>query len=155
LRTHSKLYLYLKDVITDPSARYFLADYKEYKDDIDAKLDPLLKIAAEFRNADIPLLIVISPYEYQLRGQDQNVSALQPGADVMLPQKKIKAFLSSHGISALDPADFCRSQVAGRADSLFLPYDPMHFSETGHSLMFKFLERHINMIKASSLPQHS
>ena len=70
LRTHSKLYLYLQDVITDPSARYFLADYKEYEDDIDAKLDPLLKIAAEFRNADIPLLIVISPYEYQLRGQD-------------------------------------------------------------------------------------
>src|SRR5262249_25072034 len=90
----------------DPSARYFLADYKEYKDDIDAKLDPLLKIAAEFRNANIPLLIAISPYEYQLRGQDQNVSALQPGADVMLPQKKIKAFLSSHGVSALDPADF-------------------------------------------------
>jgi lysophospholipase L1-like esterase len=155
LRTHSKLYLYLKDVITDPSARYFLADYKEYEDNIDAKLDPLLKIAAEFRIANIPLLIVISPYEYQLRGQDQNVSALRPGADVMLPQKKIEAFLSSHDINALDPVNFFQAQVGSRTASLFLPYDPMHFSETGHSLMFKFLERHINMIKAPSLPEHS
>ena len=45
LRTHSKLYLYLKDITTDPSTRYFLADYKEYEDNIDAKLDPFLKIA--------------------------------------------------------------------------------------------------------------
>jgi lysophospholipase L1-like esterase len=155
LRTHSKLYLYLKDITSDPPARYFLADYKEYEDNIDAKLDPLLKIANEFRNADIPLLIVISPYEYQLRGQDQGDSALQQGADVMLPQKKIKAFLSSHGISALDPADFLRSQVAGGADSLFLPYDPMHFSERGHSLMLKYLERHINMAEPPSFPEHS
>ena len=63
LRTHSKLYLYLKDITTDPSTRYFLADYKEYEENIDAKLDPFLKIADAFRNADIPLLIVISPYE--------------------------------------------------------------------------------------------
>jgi hypothetical protein len=91
--------------------------------------------------AGIPLLIVISPYEYQLRGQDQNVSALQPVADVMIPQKKIEAFLSSHDINALDPVSFFRAQVGSRTASLFLPYDPMHFSETGHSLMFKFLER--------------
>jgi hypothetical protein len=154
LRTHSKLYLYLKDLITDPSARYFLADYKEYQDNIDAKLDPLLKIADEFRNAGIPLLIVISPYEYQLRGQDQNDSALQQGADVMLPQKKIGAFLSSHSINAIDPANFLRSQVSGRTASLFLPYDPMHFSETGHSLMFKYLERHINMVEPPPFPEH-
>ena len=155
LRTHSKLYLYLKDVITDPSARYFLADYKEYENNIDTKLDPLLKIANEFRNAGIPLWIVISPYEYQLRGQGQKDSALQASADVMLPQKKIEAFLSSHGINALDPINFFQAQVGARAASLFLPYDPMHFSETGHLLMFKFLERHINMIEAPSLPEHS
>ena len=154
LRTHSKLYLYLKDITTDPSARYFLADYKEYVDNIDAKLDPLLKIADEFRKADIPLFIVISPYEYQLRGQDQNDSAIQKVADVMSPQKKIGLFLSNHGINALDPVHFLRSQVAGRADFLFLPYDPMHFSETGHSLMFKYLERHINMVKSPPFPEH-
>ncbi len=153
LRTHSKLYLYLKDVITDPSARYFLADYREYEDNIDSKLDPLLKIADEFRNAGVPFLIVISPYEYQLREQDQNDAARQQPADVMLPQKKIKAFLSSHDINALDPVDFFQSRAGGRTASLFLPYDPMHFSETGHSLMFKFLERYINM-QVPSLPEH-
>jgi hypothetical protein len=78
----------------------------EYKNNIDTKLDPLLKIAGEFRNAGIPFVIVISPYEYQLREQDQNVYALQQGADVMLPQKKIKSLLSSHNINALDPVDF-------------------------------------------------
>jgi hypothetical protein len=84
------------------------------------KLDPPLKIADEFRNAGIPLLIVISPYEYQLRGQDQNDSAIQKVADVMFPQKKIELFLSNHGVNTLDPANFLRSQVSGRADSLFL-----------------------------------
>jgi hypothetical protein len=120
----------------------------------DTKLEPLLNIADEFRNAGIPLLIVISPYEYQLRGQDQKVSALQQGADVMLPQKKIKAFLSSHDVNALDPVDFFRSRAGNKTAALFLPYDPMHFSETGHSLMFKFIERHIDVKKASSLSEH-
>jgi hypothetical protein len=72
----------------------------------------------------------------------------------MLPQKKIKAFLSSHDINALDPLDFLRSRDGGRTDSRFLPYDPMHFSETGHSLMFKFIESHVDLM-APSLREHS
>lgn len=100
-------------------------------------------------------LIIISPYEYQLRGQDQKESTLQAGADVMLPQKKIEGFLSSHDINALDPTNFFQSQVHGNTASLFLPYDPMHYSETGHSLMFNYLEHHINLIKALSVPEHS
>jgi len=140
LREHSKLYLFLRGIVTDPSARYFLADYPNYDETVDPKLRVLLAIVDEVRRAGIPILIVVSPYEYQLRAP-QNQTSGQPGANVMLPQKKIKTFMADHGVTVSDAAEFFRSQGVGGSQSLFLPFDPMHFSAEGHTVMFRYLQR--------------
>jgi len=140
LREHSKLYLYLKGILTDPSARYFQADYLNYDDRVGEKLGVFLSIADELRRAGIPLLIVISPYEYQLRLLQDQAAMRRTDLDVMLPQKKIQAYLTAHGLTAFDAIDFFRSQGGAKSKALFLPFDPMHFSAKGHFLMYRFLQ---------------
>ena len=141
LREHSKLYLYAKGLVTDPSARYFYADYLNYNDNVDQKLRVVEALVSELHRANIPLFIVISPYEYQLRKLDIKAPKGQVVADPMLPQRRIAAFLRDKGVTTYDPADFFLSQASKGGSIYFLPFDPMHFSESGHMIMFRFIDR--------------
>jgi lysophospholipase L1-like esterase len=154
LREHSKLYLFLRGIVTDPAARYFLADHRNYDTDVDQALASLLATADEVHRAGIPMLIVVSPYEYQLRAPEDITSTELSGADVMLPQTKIKAFLTDHGVASFDSADFFRSQDADSGTALFLPFDPMHFSAEGHTVMFWYLRRLIESQNLMGIAGH-
>jgi lysophospholipase L1-like esterase len=135
LREHSKLYLYLKGISTDPGQRYFLADYTVYRDPAAlATLDRLEMIARTLRQRQIAFTVIISPYEYQLRANARLPDA--PQGDVLLPQHVVTEFLKSKGIAYVDAtAAFKRAGVADKS-KLFLKFDPMHFSAAGHRVMY-------------------
>jgi lysophospholipase L1-like esterase len=135
LREHSKLYLYLKGISTDPGKRYFLADYAAYRDPAAlSALDYLDMIARTLRQRQIAFTVIISPYEYQLRANATLPYA--PEGDVLLPQRAVTAFLKARGIDCVDAtAAFQRAGLADKS-KLFLRFDPMHFSAAGHRVMY-------------------
>lgn len=141
LRKNSKLYLYIKGLVTNPSMRHFYADYLNYGDNVDQKLRVVEELASELRRVGIPLFIVISPYEYQLRARDITAHNDHVVADLMLPQRRIADFLSDKGVSNYDSTGFFLSQTAKGSANFFLPFDPMHLSESGHMVMHMFIDR--------------
>ena len=76
LRSNSKLYLLLKNIFFDRSKTYALYDIGIYKEDnleIDKYLNAILKIKAKIDKSNIDFMIVILPYEYQLRMGDLRI----------------------------------------------------------------------------------
>lgn len=128
LRTRSKLYLGLKNALTDPSGRTFRND-RELYDVPDARLDELLSpieaMSTQLASSGVPLLVVIAPEEPQLR---------MPTGDADLPQRKIASYLAAHHIAYVDPLPTFRR--AGDPASLYLSGDAAHFSPEGHRLIF-------------------
>ena len=150
LRENSKLYLYVKGVMTDPSARYFLADYLNYNGKIDQKLGAVVELAAELSRAGIPFYVIISPYEYQLRTRDGVGPKDHMVDDIMLPQRRIADFLGNKGLITYDSTGFFLSQVGRVSSEYFLPLDPMHFSERGHVVMHEYIENVLRLTKSPS-----
>jgi hypothetical protein len=123
--------LYIKNVLTDPPARYFSQDLAEYQRriaHIDETLRPLRDIAQELSANGVTLEVFVMPYEAQLRKKQDTT---------FLPQHLVDAFLRKNGISYYDAAAaFMQSRLPpGR---LYLYGDPMHLSEEGHRLSFDF-----------------
>lgn len=135
LRAHSKLYLYLKGISTDPAKRYFLADYAAYRDiGAISKLDKLEFISRTFGQQQTEFTVIISPYAYQLRAGATLPSV--PDGDLFLPQRVVTKFLQSKGIAYVDATvAFMRARVSDKS-RLFLRFDPMHFSVAGHRVMY-------------------
>ena len=131
LRARSKLYLYVKNVLTDPSTRYFkqdLAEYQKRLSNIDASLQPLRKIAEELAARGVAFEVFVMPYEAQVRTKDKSA---------FLPQRLVSDFLRQNGIAYYDAAPaFLQSGLPSQ--SLYLYGDPMHLSEAGHRLSFQF-----------------
>lgn len=135
LREHSKLYLYLKAISTDPGQRYFFADYAEYRNPTAlAMLDNVETIATTLRQRQVPFTVIISPYEYQLRTNAKSPDAAT--GDVFLPQRVVTDVLTKRRIAYVDAtAAFEKSGGAGKSE-LFLKFDPMHLSVAGHRVMY-------------------
>jgi hypothetical protein len=131
LRSRSKLYLYLKTVLTDPSMRYFKQDLAEYQrrlSHIDDSLQPLQTMAEELATRKIAFEVFVMPYEAQVRTQEKSA---------FLPQTLVDDFLRNNGIPYYDAASaFLQSGLP--AQNLYLYGDPMHLSEQGHRLSFQF-----------------
>jgi len=135
LREHSKLYLYLKGISTDPAKRYFLADYAAYRDPAALSLlDNLDVIARALRQRQVRFTVIISPYEYQLRAHATLPDS--PEGNVFLPQRVVTEFLKSRGIDCVDATvAFQHADIADKS-KLFLKFDPMHLSAAGHRVMY-------------------
>ena len=141
LRNNSKLYLYVKGLVTDPPARHFYADYSNYVGKVDRQLSVVTEVAATLRRAGMPLLVVIAPYAYQIRERDGKAPKDRVDGDLLLPQRKIVTFLRGMGVTTYDSTGFFESQTAGVSSDLFLPFDAMHFSKKGHAVMYMFIDR--------------
>jgi lysophospholipase L1-like esterase len=138
LREHSKLYLYLKGISTDPAQRYFLADYAPYLDPVALKgLERLELIVKTLRQREIPFTVIISPYEYQLRA-NARLPDVQKG-DVLLPQRIVSEFLQSRGIAYVDATRAFKHSAVADKSKLFLRFDPMHLSAAGHRVMYEVI----------------
>jgi hypothetical protein len=151
LRENSKLYLYIKGIISDPSARYFYADYLNYDDNVDQKLLVVEALVYELRRVGIPLFVVISPYEYQFRARDITASKDRVVMDPWFPQRRIADFLSDKGVTTYDSAGFFLSQLTKGRQNFFLPFDAMHFSESGHMVMQMYID---NLLSSVYRPPH-
>jgi hypothetical protein len=102
-----------------------LADYKNYAvgwDGVWWNLEPLARIARKLKDHGIDLL-VICPYEYQLR-ESKRSERIQ---NVFLPKRLVRGFLESKGIPYRDAADFFLARARSNGARFFLPFDPMHF----------------------------
>lgn len=143
LRAHSKLYLWLKGVLTDPQARYWEADYRLYQEPNHAQflksMEVLSDIAARLQNAGAAFTVIIVPYEYQLR---------KPDTAIFLPQRKLRDFLVRHSIDSIDstPAFLKRSVPS---EEFFLAFDPMHLSEKGHRIIYDLILDRIGRARPS------
>lgn len=143
LRERSKLYLLIKGLITDPSRRYFAADLQGYLDKkaLWQDLAPLETIAAELASRNIDFLVVIAPYEYQLRPGSEG---LIEGRDVRLPQRLISEFLAQRNITHVDATGAFTTGTREGGAKYFLSFDPMHFSPAGHEVMFSLVRDRVS-----------
>jgi hypothetical protein len=135
LMQRSKLYLLLRGVAYDSSKAWFLKDLERFHDLNKVKRfsERLSTIKATLDVAGIPLLVVILPYEYQLR---------QPTMENLFPQAVLKKILIEGGFNFLDMRS--RFQEAQREKSLrssdfFLFNDHCHLSAAGHALVAETL----------------
>lgn len=132
-RERSKLYVFLKGTLFDRSEDYFLYDYAFYTRETPelARTFSLLEALVDtFRTRNVPVTVVLLPYEYQLRADDPTYS---------LPQQKLAAFMHSRNIDYIDTEPLFRSDGAP-SKTYFLYADHMHLSSAGHAIVFKALQ---------------
>jgi len=141
MRCRSKLYIDLKNLLTDTSQRYFRNDLDEYKvsdQTFESMMQPALNIDRELKAQGIELLVIIGPCEPQLRSND-------PALDV--PQNRLTEFLQAHEIRCINPLGAFRD-FPGDRTKLYLAGDAMHFSPAGHRLYYEILADVVELPKA-------
>jgi hypothetical protein len=143
LRSRSKLFLWLKNVLIDTQMQYFQFDLEAYKkgdDNVAAVLQPIVELNGELKAKGITLKVFISPYEAQLRPDLI--------ADAHLPQKMLTNILTKNGIENYDMMpDFAASPMDEKL--LFLYNDPMHLSAEGNEIVAKDICRKIEGCNAN------
>lgn len=136
LRRNSKLYLFVKGVATDRSKAYFTYDHQLYERGgprVAEALSIFGEIADTLRRKNVNLLVVLQPYEYQLRTRE---------AGHLLPQKTAAAFLEEKGVPYLDAyEDFVRE--GAESGPYYLYADHAHFSARGHRVIFDAVMRRL------------
>lgn len=129
--SRSKLYVYITGKASDPSLRYFQADFNAYNVDdemFNRIMQPIVNISEELKKRNIKFVVFLNPYEAQLRANDE--------AD-MMPQRKLEQFFRRRDIAYVNTTDKFR-EVKPSTDA-FLFADPMHLSERGHKIVFDAL----------------
>lgn len=129
LRSRSKLYLFLKNLLRDTQMIYFqgdLAEYRKGQEHVDKAIEPLRELAGELREFGASLKVFVTPYEVQLRTGSP--------AENLLPQRMLAEAFQKKGIEFVDVhPDF---QASGSSSKeLFLYGDPMHLSRSGNEVL--------------------
>lgn len=128
LRSRSKLYLFVRHHLLGTQTRDWkeaLGLYsEEHTADVEQAVDDIAAIAVFLKARGIPLVVVLSPFEYQLRNPED--------PDSQLPQRKLTELLRKAGVDPIDPRPVFD---ASRASDYYLAYDAMHFSAAGHRVI--------------------
>jgi hypothetical protein len=128
LRSRSKLFLTLKNGLTDPQARYWRGDASLYDGDapgVARYIRPVEEISSTLKVRGLPFVVIVAPYEFQLRADV---------VDAETPQRKLAQVFTAAGIDFVDALpEFRRADEDSR--ELFLPGDPMHLAEPGHRVI--------------------
>ncbi len=137
LRSHSKLYLLTRSVALDSGRAHLDAALIVYEDPhvLKRSLDALGNIDADLRAAGIDLVVLLFPYEYQLRANAPRT---------YLPQRVLAEFMDARKIRYFDLAQEFRAHMASsgtKAADYYLFDDPMHLSELGHAIVHRFIAR--------------
>lgn len=131
-RDKSKLYVFLKSVLSKPQERYYNETYQFYNNEKD--LDQFKKYLNEVKliSGNLNTNFIILPYEYQTRTKNCK-------DEILLPQVKIKDILKELELDYHDlTSDFCEHKTP---KNLFLKFDPVHLSEEGHNLVFELISK--------------
>lgn len=136
LRSNSYLYLWLKANLTDREKAYFEFDNAQYKDDaISKSIKNKFEAIKSIREKSDPIVIIL-PYEYQLRSAVPDLSA----------QNKLKTILDDVGLQYYDPYDFLRSSGI-ESNQLYLYADGLHFSKKGHKIIYNYLINNLDLFQ--------
>jgi hypothetical protein len=132
LRQYSKAYILFKNIAIDATRVLFETEMQEYQDGkMPLRIEEgLQRVSQLARQNGKWVLFVVFPFEYQLR------DSLHP--ERLKPQDMITASAGHYGLPVIDLVPYLRSALdTGHmtSDKLYLPYDPMHFSATGHRLI--------------------
>ncbi|MBD3390591.1 MAG: hypothetical protein GF418_01100 [Chitinivibrionales bacterium] len=138
LRKHSRLYVFLKSAISDRSKAYFTNDYRRYDDghldDIDTTAAMISSMNARLDSAGIDFLVVLLPYEYQIRKADRPA--------LRRPQRLMHSRLTGLGVPCIDLFDDLRN-ACPRSKDCYLYGDGIHFSAKGHRAVFEAVEKQL------------
>ena len=129
LRSRSELYLFVRHRLLGTQLRDWKGVLNLYRPeripDVERAADDVAEIAALLRERSIPFVVVLCPFEYQLREPADPES--------QIPQRVVGGFLTERGVSYIDARPYFD---AGRPSmDYFLAYDAMHFSALGHRVV--------------------
>ncbi len=131
LRRNSKSYLWIKNVLFDRARKYFLHDYKYYKDSMErlnTVVEQLKTIQQVCARENINFSVVLLPYLHQYK-------------DVVeipwLPQKLLLTKLKSTDLSMIDARFAFKNSK--KIDTNYLYGDTIHFSSQGHKKIATYL----------------
>jgi lysophospholipase L1-like esterase len=125
LRAHSKLYLLLKDLISDRSRIYYEYDRQFYAPDepvFQRALGHLRSLQQMCLQHQADFHVILLPYEFQLRNTGT--------AGIWQPQELMADSLRAMGIPYLKIDNL--PMAKGNAKALYLFADGIHFSARGH-----------------------
>jgi lysophospholipase L1-like esterase len=144
LRSRSKLYLFVRHRLLRTQTRDWglvLSLYApEHAADVAQSARDIAGISAFLQARGIPLVVVIAPFEYQLRRPDH--------PETQVPQRAVLELLAKQGIDAIDARSSFDSGVP--STDYFLGYDPMHFSARGHRVMADLLTQALGRIRSGA-----
>jgi lysophospholipase L1-like esterase len=139
LGSHSRTYVFLKSFAADSARDHFLADEFYYHDPktikfLSSQFTKLKRLLAE----QTVLIVVIFPYEYQLR---------VGSSEALEPQNILKEAGHRAGVTIYDLYDelveyLKVNRLPSRAIYLF--NDPLHFNSVGHHAVAELVYRHVN-----------
>lgn len=126
LRNKSRLYQFLKNLLTDRPKDYYLYDEQFYREG-----NPLLintvntfkRMNLESQKSGMEFIVILLPYEYQLRSSDPALNT---------PQKLMQEKLGQDSITVFNP--FSGINISNSKD-LYLYGDGIHFSNKGHRVV--------------------
>lgn len=129
LRSRSKLYLFVRHRLLGTQLRDWKAALGLYGPeraaDVEKSARDIGALARALEARGIPLVVVLSPFEYQLR---------EPGdPETQIPQQVLGELLAKEGVAYLDPRPSFDPRVP--STDYFLGYDSMHFSSQGHRVI--------------------
>ena len=138
LRRRSKFYMVVKHVAFDRSRAYFLHDLQLYQravPEMAEALSILNEMNTSLRERNIEFMVVILPYEYQLRKKEDQY---------LLPQKILTAYFKEKGIPYIDAYEYFE-RAEGDTKQYFLYGDFAHFSEKGHQMVYQMLRERLKI----------
>ena len=128
LRPRSKLYLLLRNTLTDSLTRHGNRLLQEYADPnfVYQTLQPSADIASMLEHRGIEFVVIISPVELQLRNGASD--------ELTGPQQLLTEYFAAANVPYIDALPIFRSKDMP-STRFFLWCDTMHLSEYGHKVM--------------------
>jgi len=138
LKRNSKFYILVKNLLFDRSESFFFYDYNLY-DIANPKFKNTLIVLDEIKRKliaeDIDFIVILLPYEYQIRKKQD---------DYLKPQKMMSSYFKAEEIQFIDTYQhFIQKDLDSK--TFFLYADPMHLSKLGHQVVFDILVAQFNM----------
>ena len=133
LRSKSVFYMWAKGISTNPSKRYFNYTYPMFLEEKNIMLleEYFLKIKKLTQDNKLSVKIIFLPHEYQTRVNNCM-------GRYLIPQISVNKILKKINIPFTDMTQsFCDNK---NPKKLFLKYDPVHLSESGHSFVFRLIK---------------
>ena len=130
-RERSALFVFLKGLFTNPSKRHYdiMANLYDNKQNLKILKSQLSKIDHYSNVSNIDINFVLLPYAYQVNNSC-NENLMKPQKEINRIFKEIKSPLYDYS------KKFCNE---ANKSKLFLPYDPVHLSLSGHKFVSKIL----------------